>query len=211
MSKKLLIAIQSQITVSRQLRVIEYRAMNHAQLMRIRTRLATTGIPERSIARIMKTASRARIVKLLPSGKDRIKSPIDGKNDTFAIHANIDVPDPSWVDETISMSEKAHMDRTIYLRRELRAAHLAYNFLRGTSIESVEDKGYEPIPFARIEQIAHQYCEGKMPDFDAWKADALGRKRHPVEHTFDVKSKTDMERMHARNDKSTLSTYSTVF
>lgn len=207
-ARKLMLAIQGAAQVSRSLRTIERRHLGNAQLLRIHTRLAVSGIPDRQMARIMKRA-KSRTVGLI--NRDSVKSPSGKSNEIMLINVPMQVPEPAWAEASDDKYHSAYMDRTVYMRRELRAANLAYTFMLGNSLESAEAKGYEPVPFDRIEEIVEKYLPDSMKDFPAWKVEATAYGKHPYAAKLDTASKNDMKSAKARAAKIAASDYGAVF
>lgn len=207
-ARKLMLAIQGAAQISRSLRTIERRHFDNGEVLRIHARLAGAGIEERQMARIMKRA-KSRTARLIR--KDSAKSPAGYSNMTMVINVPMPAPELAWIEEADSAGVSAHTDRTVYLRRELRAANLAYTFLIGNSLETAEAKGYEPVPFDRIEQIAEKYAPDAMKNFPAWKVDAEAHGKHPYATKLDTASKNDMSRAKAKAERAKASDYGTVF
>lgn len=204
-----MLAIQGAAQISRSLRTIERRHFDNAQLLRVHTRLAASGIPDRQMARIMKRA-KGRTIGLIR--RDGVKSPHGKTNEMMNINVPMQVPEPAWIETAETEAQSAHFERTVYLRREIRAASLAYTFLIGNSLATAEAKGYEPVPFDRVEKIAERFADdpSAMKDFPAWKVDAMAHDGHP-EATKSSNSPNDMKRAKARAAKIGAADYGTVF
>lgn len=209
MSRKLMLEIQGYAQVSRSLRTIERRHLDNGQLLRINTRLSGAGIPERQMARIMKRAKSRTVAIIRGSG---IKSAYGKSNELMAINVPMPPPEAAWIEDADDKFNNAHTERTVYLRRELRAANLAYAFLKGISLESAEAKGYEPIPFDRIEEIAEAYSDdlAVMNNFPAWKIDAVAHGKHPVA-SKPSNSPNDKKRADAKRVKMLEADYGRAF
>jgi hypothetical protein len=77
-----------------------------------------------------------------------------------------------------------HHRRTVVVRKEARAAHLAYMFLKGVPYASVESKCNEQPDWGRVVDIAEKFC-----DVSRWEEDILDSvdewANHPKEKTQD--------------------------
>lgn len=210
MSMRLLMAINGAAAVSRGLRAMETKVLDHAAILRVHDRLAGAGIPERQMGRILKRA-KSRTVRIIK--KEGVKSPVDGSNEQFVINVPMQASEPGQIEAHQTYAEVLHQDRTIFLRRELRAANLAYSFLRGGELSDVEKSAREPVPVDRIEQIVAKY--GQWDDvkgsFEAWRVRALASNNHPKAHVVDEQSKTDINRRVDKLTRKNQSNYATVF
>lgn len=175
---KLLMGLQALSMLSRQYRATERRAFEHAQLLRIHARLSDAGIPKRQMERILKRA-KGRTIKLIK----RAGIPSD---DGKSIIVPMPTPEAEWIEAADLSRSNIYMERTVYLRRELRAGYLAYAFLRGVDLGVLEESCNEPVPLERIEEIVKHYSEQDFSEmnnrFAAWKADAyasVSAGRHP--------------------------------
>lgn len=119
MSLALKMALIANAHLSRTIRVAEYKAFDNAQLLRIETRLSDAGVPRRNMSRILKRARgrKARVISLINASGVPNAS---GKG----IHVPLKAPEPKWIADSVSIGVELHTERTVYLRRELRAAYL---------------------------------------------------------------------------------------
>jgi hypothetical protein len=178
-------------------RVRMERALNAAEEMRVRERLANNNFDKTQIERILR---RGRII-----GKTTRQALIDlGRRVPGSNFPVLPAQDPMILVATESRYQDAHYHRAVMLRPALRAHHLAYGFLRGMPFHAMEKCGYEPVPLERIEAIAKHYGgdEFKQETFRAW-CNAIDPTKHPRSANF----VSNALKIHARLDHATNADY----
>lgn len=168
-SWKLKAEIAAYVQQSRVARGVATRALNCMEEQRVRKRLAASDINPKRIPGILRSA------RVTDETKNALLAQQKGRN----------IGHPREYDATLLPAAEeryldAHHHRTIVLRRKLRALNLAYGYLLGYSLDTMEVKGGEPIPFGTIHAIASRYGGRDFDEeqFIAW-VDAVEPHTHP--------------------------------
>lgn len=150
------IKIKTLVDEARHIRNEERSAAFEARKVRLWLRLQDAHFPEKKIDRIL------RRYLSVPRG-------------AFTV-------DPEWAVAHDHRRDMMHQHRTMEVRTEARAAHLAYGFLRGRALQEMELYCYSPPPWKRTREIVMSHGRELAPDpqdnqgivrrFDEWCSEA---------------------------------------
>jgi hypothetical protein len=167
------------ILQSRAFRTVATRALNVAEEQRVRARLETGSMLPNQIERIIKSA--------------RVSAETKQAVINWRKKENVPHPrpfNPDFLPATELRYAEAHHERTVILRRKLRALNLANGFLLGHDLHALEEKGGEPLPLGTVKDLAEHFA-GELFDaeaFDAWMS-KIDRSKHPRPIDISAQSK----------------------
>lgn len=152
---------------AREIRAREYHELRLSRTLRAQERLTRLGYSAQQRRRIINRAI-SRGAMILPT---EFKRGGKKRRDVVAFAAfvmnlvgigqtNLSSPPADWLIGHDTQQKSLHHYRTEPLRRQMRAAHLAYGFLRGVPYKKMEQKSYTPPPWLELEKVERQGANG---------------------------------------------------
>lgn len=190
---------------ARRTRREENKHYSLAELLRIQDRLTTGQFKKSYIEKTIRRLGGGRIKGGSDGPLSLRERIIDGLKARGGGHNTMDLK-PVELQKLAGITiraEELHNWRVNYLRKESRAALLAYGFLRGKAVHDMEMVCREPLPAARVRHIAENMSGDAAFDeeaFLAWMADyEETRISYDVPtHPLPVDAKTEMDKIDER-------------
>lgn len=161
--------IDGLISEARRTRRQERRVLGAAELLRIQDRLISGQFRRPQIERIIRKISNGLVKPKDPDQpltlRERIIKGMRAVGKGRNVPTDLPKPEREWLPGTERRFEDLHHHRVVKLRKEMRAAHLAYGFFLGIAVHDMEETCREPLPLARIRQLAEEFSEPN--DFNA--------------------------------------------